>query len=51
MRLKGEAKADAWRAAKAEWKASMAQHRTEMSAAWTEWKATRRAVRGVPTLA
>jgi stearoyl-CoA desaturase (delta-9 desaturase) len=40
-RTQGLARAEAWRAAKAERQASLAVHRAELKAAWAEWKAVR----------
>ena len=47
MKAKGDAKAEAWRTARAEWKATMAQHRRELQLAWAEWKAARAAARSI----
>jgi stearoyl-CoA desaturase (delta-9 desaturase) len=44
-RTRGTAKAEAWREAKAEWKATLAVHRADVKAAWVEWKAARMEVR------
>lgn len=38
-------RAEAWRQARAEWKAVLAHHREQLQEAWIEWKAARREVR------